>query len=120
VAPFFIQETLYAAHSDKLRANLPSAPVTVFPSKHSFFSDPLEWPAAYSFASSAFSDFSRLVLLQRKYACYSFSSMYFVEVPVCRRPSGRVLLVFSSGIQHVMLTAVLIGDECQSLHLQQF
>ena len=91
----------------KLRATLPSAPVTVFPSKHSFFSDPLYWPAVCSFASSAFSDFPRVVLLQRKYACYRFSSMYFVEVTVSCRPSGSVLLVFSSGIQHVMLTAIL-------------
>jgi hypothetical protein len=90
-----------------LHATLPSAPVTVFPSKYNFFSDPNYWPAVCSFASSAFSDFSRLVLLQRKYACYSFSMMYFVEVTVCRRPPGRVLLVFSSGIQHVMLTAIL-------------
>ena len=102
----------------KLRATLSYATVTVF--SHSYFSDPLYWPTVGSFASSAFSDFSRLGLLQRKYACYSFSSMYFVEVTVSRRPSGSVLLVFSSGIQYVMLTAILKGDECQSLYRQQF
>jgi hypothetical protein len=40
----------------------------------------------------------------------SFSSMYIVEVTECRRPSGSVLLVFSSGIRHVMLTAILTAD----------
>jgi hypothetical protein len=104
----------------ELRATLPSVPETVFPSNHSFFLDPLYWPAVCSFASAAISDFFRLVLLQRKYAYYSFSSMYFVEVTVCRRPSGSVLLVFSSGIRHVMLTAILTGDECQSLYLSSF
>lgn len=46
--------------------------------------------------------------------------MYFVEVTECRWSSGAVLLVFSSGIRHVMLTAILTADECQSLYLQQF
>jgi hypothetical protein len=109
-----------ANDSPQIKRTFAFCSVIVFPSRHSFFSDPLYRPAVCSFASFAFSHFSRLLLLQRKYAYYGFSSTYFVEVTECRRSSGIVLLVFSSGIWHVMLTAILTADECQSLYLQQF
>jgi hypothetical protein len=105
----------------KLRATLPSAPVTLpLPSTVSsqihFIGRPFVRLRVLLFLTSLDWSFSKESMPVTVLAVRILLRLLYV----CWRPSGSVLLVFSSGNQHVILTAVLTGDEGQSLYLQQF